>query len=395
MLSALKLVNAGLWIGLAAVALGGLPFLPAAHRLVGAERMPLAAAAALAAASLVAAWVVRRGALAALGRRLRAAERLVREGFPEEADDVLEEARSLLDRAGVSGAAGRRARAEIDGLRARILRDRPRPAREREDLPRRPDRAAAAVPSPGPPRPISAAEEEGRQEPKPLARPTPPPAAPGPALASASRSAGGAADGGEAEPRFRLFAPGGEEEGEEPPPTLWRRPAARFSPLRLAAARAAAARSGARLLGRASPPLRRGLSFLLRPAAGRLLLAAAAVAGIAFGVRLGLQSLSGPPPEGPLPRAAAPAAGEALPAAVQPFTLQVAAYLKEESALRRVEELRQRGLDAYLSVAERGGKRWYQVRISHFADPQSARETGRALRDKGWIEDFYVANTAR
>lgn len=349
MLSALKLVNAGLWIGLAAVALGGLPFLPAAHRLVGAERMPLAAAAALAAASLVAAWVVRRGALAALRRRLGAAERLAREGFPEEAEDVLEEAQSLLDRAGVSGAAGRRARAEIEGLRARILRDRPRPAKEREDLPRRPDRAAAAVPSPG----------------------------------------------GEAEPRFRLFAPGGEEEGEEPPPTLWRRPAARLSPLRLAAAGAAAARSGARLLGRASPPLRRGLSFLLRPAAGRLLLAAAAVAGIAFGVRLGLQSLSGPPPEGPLPQAAAPAAGEALPAAVQPFTLQVAAYLKEESALRRVEELRQRGLDAYLSVAERGGKRWYQVRISHFADPQSARETGRALRDKGWIEDFYVANTAR
>jgi len=35
------------------------------------------------------------------------------------------------------------------------------------------------------------------------------------------------------------------------------------------------------------------------------------------------------------------------------------------------------------------------VRVSHFADPQSAREAGRALRDKGWIEDFYVANTAR
>ncbi len=454
MLPSLKLLNAGLWIGLAAVGLGGLPVLPAAHRLVGAEGMPLLAATALAAAALAAGWAVRRRALAALRRRLREAERLAREGFPEEAEDVLEEALSLLDRAGVSGAARRRALAAIGGRRARILLDRPRPAAEEEAFlrrylaahpddhgaarlwlkrvadrgmrpedeeaigriaaahpgrpdiqaavagigaaPRRPGREAAGAPSPVAPQILSPAAAEDRKRPRlPERPPATAPAAPGPRLVSAARPPEGAEEGGDAEPRFRAFAAGAEEDGEEPPPTLWRRPAAGPSLLRLAAAGAAAARLAARLLNKAAAQARRVLSFLLRPAAGRALLAAAALAGIALGVRLGLERLEGSPPEGPLPGAASAPAGEALPAAVQPFTLQVAAYLKEESALRRVEELRQRGLDAYLSTAERGGKRWYQVRVSHFADPQSAREVGRALRDKGWIEDFYVANTAR
>lgn len=454
MLSSLKLLNAGLWIGLATVGLGGLPFLPAVHRLVGAEGMPLLAAAALAAAALAGGWAVRRRALAALRRRLREAERLAAEGFPEEAEDVLEEAFSLLDRAGVSAAARRRALAEIGGRRARLLLDRPRPSVEEEAFlrrylaahpddhgaarrwltrvagrgmrledeeainriaaahpdrpdiqaaiagigagPHRPGRAAAGVPSPAIPRILAPPEAENRKGTGPLERPpAPAPAAAGPRLVSAARLPEGAEEGGEAEPRFRAFAAGAEEEGEEPPPTLWRRPAAGPFLLRLGAAGAAAVRLFARLLGEAALPVRRVGSFLLRPAPRRVLLAAAALAGIALGVRLGLESLTGPPPEGPLPGAAPQPAGETLPAAVQPFTLQVAAYLKEESALRRVEELRQRGLDAYLSTAERGGKRWYQVRVSHFADPQSAREAGRALRDKGWIEDFYVANTAR
>jgi hypothetical protein len=75
-----------------------------------------------------------------------------------------------------------------------------------------------------------------------------------------------------------------------------------------------------------------------------------------------------------------------------PFTLQVAAYLKHEHAKRFVEQLKKHGLDAYWTEAVRGPKRWYQVRLSHFADKKSARDYGETLKSKGIIDDYYVAN---
>jgi hypothetical protein len=74
------------------------------------------------------------------------------------------------------------------------------------------------------------------------------------------------------------------------------------------------------------------------------------------------------------------------------FTLQVAAYLHAEYANKLVEELRRQGQDAYWMEAVQGEKRWYQVRVSHFADKQSARQYGEALKAKGIIKDFYVTN---
>jgi hypothetical protein len=75
-----------------------------------------------------------------------------------------------------------------------------------------------------------------------------------------------------------------------------------------------------------------------------------------------------------------------------PFTLQVAAYLKPEYAKSFVQELKERGLDAYWSEAVRGDKRWYQVRVSHFATKQAARDYGEKLKTEGVIDDYYVAN---
>jgi hypothetical protein len=75
-----------------------------------------------------------------------------------------------------------------------------------------------------------------------------------------------------------------------------------------------------------------------------------------------------------------------------PFTLQVAAYLKPEYAKSFVQELKKRGLDAYWSEAVRGDKRWYQVRVSHFATKQAARDYGEKLKTEGVIDDYYVAN---
>ena len=75
-----------------------------------------------------------------------------------------------------------------------------------------------------------------------------------------------------------------------------------------------------------------------------------------------------------------------------PFTLQVAAYLKPEHAVKYVASLKKEGLEAYWQEAVSGKKKWYQVRISHFADKASARAFGEKLKSKGIIDDYYVAN---
>jgi len=78
-----------------------------------------------------------------------------------------------------------------------------------------------------------------------------------------------------------------------------------------------------------------------------------------------------------------------------PFTLQVAAYIKKEQAQKYVAELKALKLDAYWTEAKGVKTQWYQVRISHFPDKDSARTYGETLKAKGIIDDFYVANYQR
>ena len=78
-----------------------------------------------------------------------------------------------------------------------------------------------------------------------------------------------------------------------------------------------------------------------------------------------------------------------------PFTLQVAAYLKESDAQRYVNQLKKKGQDAYWTRASGGGKAWYQVRISHFKTKAEARAVGESLKTSGLIGDYYVANYKR
>jgi hypothetical protein len=75
-----------------------------------------------------------------------------------------------------------------------------------------------------------------------------------------------------------------------------------------------------------------------------------------------------------------------------PFTLQVAAYLEPTYAKSDVERLKKQNLDAYWREAINANKKWYQVRVSHFADKKSARDFGESLKARGIIEDYYIAN---
>ena len=114
----------------------------------------------------------------------------------------------------------------------------------------------------------------------------------------------------------------------------------------------------------------------------------------AVGIWMGFESheVFDPPPSAP---AGAESPASAPAAVTDPFTLQVAAYLKQEYALKLVEDLKRKGLDAYWIETSSGGKLWYQVRISHFPDQQAAREYGRNLKGKGVIDDFYVTSYVR
>ncbi len=75
-----------------------------------------------------------------------------------------------------------------------------------------------------------------------------------------------------------------------------------------------------------------------------------------------------------------------------PFTIQVAAYLKRDDAQRFVDGLKAAGVDAFWTEAKSANRSWYQVKVSHFATKEEARVYGESLKTKGMIDDFYVAN---
>jgi hypothetical protein len=86
---------------------------------------------------------------------------------------------------------------------------------------------------------------------------------------------------------------------------------------------------------------------------------------------------------------------ETPPVITDPFTIQVAAYLKVEHAEKFVATLKNLNLDAYYTKAKSTKSTWYQVRISHFPTKEDARLYGESLKSKGIIDDFYVANYQR
>jgi len=76
----------------------------------------------------------------------------------------------------------------------------------------------------------------------------------------------------------------------------------------------------------------------------------------------------------------------------KPFTIQVAAYLKQTHANRYVDVLKKKGIDATVKKAVGGGKTWYLVRVSEFADKASAASYGQKLKKQKIIDDFFVNN---
>lgn len=76
----------------------------------------------------------------------------------------------------------------------------------------------------------------------------------------------------------------------------------------------------------------------------------------------------------------------------KPFTIQVAAYLKQVHADRYAAILKQKGIVPIITKVKGGGKIWYVVRISEFADKATAAAFGKKLKAEKIIDDFFVSN---
>ena len=76
----------------------------------------------------------------------------------------------------------------------------------------------------------------------------------------------------------------------------------------------------------------------------------------------------------------------------KPFTIQVAAYLKQKHADRFVNQLKEKGVTAVVKKVGGGGKTWYLVRVSEFTDKASATAYGKQLKARKIIDDFFVSN---
>jgi hypothetical protein len=75
-----------------------------------------------------------------------------------------------------------------------------------------------------------------------------------------------------------------------------------------------------------------------------------------------------------------------------PFTIQVAAYLKQTHAEQYIRILKQKGIDARIKQTSGGGKTWYLIQVSEFEDRKTAAAYGNRLKSQKVIEDFFVSN---
>lgn len=131
-------------------------------------------------------------------------------------------------------------------------------------------------------------------------------------------------------------------------------------------------------------------------AAGQKPVLRRAAIGIALGLCIGIVVAVGRhavvpgPVEPPATETAVPV--EQPPEVNDPFTIQVAAYLKSDDAQRFVDQLKHHDLDAFWTKATSANRTWYQVKVSHFRTKDQAMQYGQELKSKGLIDDYYVAN---
>lgn len=75
----------------------------------------------------------------------------------------------------------------------------------------------------------------------------------------------------------------------------------------------------------------------------------------------------------------------------RPLAVQLEALASQEAALRRVAELKESGVEAYLVRSEIPGKGvLFRVRVGKFSAPAAARRMGQELQSRNLASDFFV-----
>lgn len=102
-----------------------------------------------------------------------------------------------------------------------------------------------------------------------------------------------------------------------------------------------------------------------------------------------ISHLTAPKPPSPVIPAPEEPVVEIVP---KPFTIQVAAYLKQSHADRYISLLAKKGVAAKIKKTRGGGKTWYLIRVSEFEDRETAQYFGNKLVSQNIIEEFFVSN---
>lgn len=121
---------------------------------------------------------------------------------------------------------------------------------------------------------------------------------------------------------------------------------------------------------------------------------------------LGPQPLTARVPVGPAEQEASESGREAAEPAVSPqsrvevpaepasaqavYTVQVRATRSRKEAESLAAELRERGMDAFVVLAEDEGARWYRVRIGRFEEIAAAQAVAERCRQEFGLEQTYV-----
>lgn len=94
------------------------------------------------------------------------------------------------------------------------------------------------------------------------------------------------------------------------------------------------------------------------------------------------------------PTVTIPAEEPEIPPQLPPmrFTIQASAYLKKDHAEEFLDRLKKKGITAWISQTEGGGKTWYLIRIEQFQTKADASKYGNALKKKRIIDDYFVDN---
>ncbi len=75
----------------------------------------------------------------------------------------------------------------------------------------------------------------------------------------------------------------------------------------------------------------------------------------------------------------------------QPFTIQVAAYKLQDTAVQQLNKLRIKNIDAYLVYPAENKSSYYQLRFGHYNTIQEANTAADSFKTSGIIEEYFIA----